>query len=410
MSVGAPSARQSGDPDAGGKGRPPVSLLRAHSEMNPEKNSGLEGAKPVYLATAGKFHAFSLASEYARRGRLGRLFSAYHTLKPPPHVPLRRFANHLPLALWQDFGVRIPGTRFTIERKAEVFDRWLERRLRDVPGAIFHGWNWHVSRTLHSLRGKGWLRCVERSCPDNMYQHRILLEESKRTGVPYHYDEALLRQQHEELYEADVIVAPSSYSLNSYSDPVLQKKVRVNSLGANLELVDVPRRSPDPLRVLCVGNDFLRKGICDLGEAFARVPDRNAELWIRGCVPPEYSGKIKDARIQILPAVTRSRLQELYRWANVFCLPSVDEGFGMVVLEALAFGLPVVVTEHVGCRDVLDERVAITVPIRDSRALAEAVQRARSLVGDGFEAARREILARTTWAACAERMLGEVYG
>ncbi len=384
-------------------------MLRVHSEMNPGQISGLERAKPVYLATAGKFHAFSLASEYARSGRLGKLFCAYHTLKPPPHVPLRRFANHLPLALWQDFGLRIPGTGFTYERKAEVFDRWLERRLQNEPPGILHGWNWHVSRTLVSLRGKGWLRCVERSCPDNMYQHQILLEESERTGVPYHYDEALLRQQHQELYEADVIVAPSRYSAASYSDPLLQRKVRVNPLGGNYEAVDVPRKPSDPLRVLCVGNDFLRKGICYLVEAFGSVPGKDAALWIRGYVPPEYSRKIKDARIEMLPAVTRSRLQELYRWANVFCLPSVDEGFGMVVLEALAFGLPVVITEHVGCRDVLDERVAITVPIRDSRGLAGAIQRARSLVGDEFEVARRTILAQSTWAACADRMLREVY-
>lgn len=365
--------------------------------------------KLVTLAVNGRFHAFSLATEFAQLRRLGRLFCAYHTLTPPRYVARGQFRNHLGLALWQDLGLRFARTSFSFEAKSQVFDRWLERYLRAMPPGILHGWNSHLTATLASLAGSGWVRCVERSCPDNLFQHHLLLEESRRTGVPYHFDLARIQRAHEELYQADVIVAPSLYSAISYSDPELRRKVRINPLGGNFVVEDVQRRSDDPLRVLFVGNNFLRKGVHDLVEAFRMVPDRRASLRIRGEVPAEFRDRIHDARIDVVTPVTRERLRGLFRWANVFCLPSVDEGFGMVVLEALAFGLPVVVTEHVGSRDLLDRRVALTVPIRAPAALAEAIQAARMLTGDAFEEARRGILARATWAACARRMLQDVY-
>ncbi|HLL47503.1 MAG TPA: glycosyltransferase family 4 protein, partial [Longimicrobiaceae bacterium] len=61
-----------------------------------------------------------------------------------------------------------------------------------------------------------------------------------------------------------------------------------------------------------------------------------------------------------------------YRRATVFCLPSIDEGFGMVVLEAMSFGLPVVASSHVGAAELMRSGVdGLTFPVRDVEALAE---------------------------------------
>ena len=158
-----------------------------------------------------------------------------------------------------------------------------------------------------------------------------------------------------------------------------------------------------------VGNNFLRKGTHYLIEAFKRIREPDAELWIRGDVPGSYRARIHDARVKILPAVPLARLHELYRQADVFVQPSIDEGFGMTVFEALGFGLPVVVTENVGALDVLSPEVALTVPIRDPLALAAAIEAARSLPGDAFDAARRTLLETNSWAACTRRMLESVY-
>ncbi|MCA7085475.1 glycosyltransferase family 4 protein [Cupriavidus sp. DB3] len=79
--------------------------------------------------------------------------------------------------------------------------------------------------------------------------------------------------------------------------------------------------------------------------------------------------------VRLLP--TRQDLSELYRGASLFCLSSRYEGFGLVLIEAMAYGLPVVATDcETGPREVLANGLAgILVPARKSEALADAVCR-----------------------------------
>jgi len=65
----------------------------------------------------------------------------------------------------------------------------------------------------------------------------------------------------------------------------------------------------------------------------------------------------------------------LYQEADIFVLPSVDDGFGMVVAEAMAAGLPVIVTENVGAADHIEDGVeGFVVPIRNPEALAAKIK------------------------------------
>jgi glycosyltransferase involved in cell wall biosynthesis len=159
-----------------------------------------------------------------------------------------------------------------------------------------------------------------------------------------------------------------------------------------------------------VGNEFLRKGTHYLIEAFRLVKESNAELKIRGGVPKEYEQRIRDPRIQVIPPVTRSALDALYRWANVFCLPSIDDGFGLVALEALSYGLPLVVTENVGAADVLNSSIARVVPIRDHRAIEAAIRWASDLDPDHVWREAATVLEQNSWALSAKRQLDNVYG
>jgi len=61
---------------------------------------------------------------------------------------------------------------------------------------------------------------------------------------------------------------------------------------------------------------------------------------------------------------------------DVFCLPSIDDGFGMVVLEALACGKPVIATKNVGASELLiDNETGYVVNNRDSMAIAKTIDR-----------------------------------
>jgi glycosyltransferase involved in cell wall biosynthesis len=361
----------------------------------------------IDIAVAGKFHAYQLASEYAALGRLRDLYSADKSISLPDRVSRHAFHNRVDLAIWERLCRYIPLPDAG-ERKLEIFDDWVAASLaRKTPG-ILHSWNGNSYNTFRRYKGSGWRLCVERSCPHNQFQYEVVLEEGKVLGIPHVQNMRLLDRAIEELHLADVIIAPSSYSASSYKERELADKVRINPLGTNVDYHEKRPRVAG-LRVLMVGNGFLRKGTHYLIEAFKLIDDQRAELWIRGEVPEAYRKRIQDPRVTIIPPVLRKRLRKIFQAADVFVQPSIDEGFGMTVLEALGYGLPLVITENVGARELLSPEVAITVPIRDPEAIAAAIEAARHLRGPGFDLARRSILEKNTWAACAQRMVDCVY-
>jgi glycosyltransferase involved in cell wall biosynthesis len=92
-------------------------------------------------------------------------------------------------------------------------------------------------------------------------------------------------------------------------------------------------------------------------------------------------------------AVGRSTEPELYMAAaDILCLPSYREGFGMSLLEAAAAGVPAVATRIYGITDAVEDNVTgLLVPARDADALAEALER---LVTDPVLRARFGVAAR----------------
>jgi phosphatidylinositol alpha-mannosyltransferase len=129
--------------------------------------------------------------------------------------------------------------------------------------------------------------------------------------------------------------------------------------------------------ILFVGRHEPRKGLEVLLEAFRRL-DRDAVLWVAGegpntsalaaSAPPgvEWLGRIGDAE-----------LAQRLRAATLFCAPSLHgESFGVVLLEAMAAGTPVIASDISGYRDVArDGKEALLVPGGDPAALADGLRR-----------------------------------
>ncbi len=148
----------------------------------------------------------------------------------------------------------------------------------------------------------------------------------------------------------------------------------------SLARVALPR---DPLTVLCVARQYPRKHIADLLHAFVRVRQQvpAARLVLIGD-GPEHAGLHSLAHSLGLDGVARflgglpdnDEVIAWYRRSAIFCLPSVQEGFGIVFLEAMASGLPIVSTTAAAIPEVVPQRQAgILVPPSDPPALAEAL-------------------------------------
>jgi len=145
-----------------------------------------------------------------------------------------------------------------------------------------------------------------------------------------------------------------------------------------------PRREHTGPVVLCVARMYPRKRLQDLlhaaGILCARVPGIQVRIVGRG---PEWAalGRLHAElgladSVVLLGDLTRERLAEEYVNATTFCLPSVQEGFGIVFLEAMAAELPVVACRIAAVPEVVQDGVTgVLVPPRDPGALAEALER-----------------------------------
>ena len=145
-----------------------------------------------------------------------------------------------------------------------------------------------------------------------------------------------------------------------------------------------PRRAPGGPVVLCVARMYPRKRIQDLLRAAAilraRIPEAQVRIVGRGPEWPAVSRLHAEMglgeAVMLLGDLARERLAEEYANASLFCLPSVQEGFGIVFLEAMAAELPVVACRIAAVPEVvLDGVTGLLVPPRDPGALAEAMER-----------------------------------
>lgn len=176
----------------------------------------------------------------------------------------------------------------------------------------------------------------------------------------------------------------------------------------------------DLFTVLCVARQYPRKRIRDLIEAFAIVSrqEPRAQLVIIGDGPEHAS--LQERRqtlglqgcVQLLGALPDdAEVRAWYGRSAVFCLPSEQEGFGIVFLEAMASGLPVVSTTAAAIPEVVpDGEAGLLVPRRDPPALAAALLRLLqdpSLQTRLRQAGRRHARAYG-WEAVADRFLEAV--
>jgi len=107
-----------------------------------------------------------------------------------------------------------------------------------------------------------------------------------------------------------------------------------------------------------VGLSFRNKGGIELLEAFSEVSFQNINLYVVSFVPEKVKRKFeKDKRIIFLEPMPREKLlSEVYPKMDVFVFPSLYESFGVVLLEALSFGLGLIATKIYAVPEILYHR------------------------------------------------------
>lgn len=384
----------------------------------------------ITQAVFGVFHHFALARELERRGHLMKIYSTWPMARlkreqlpknkvdtfPWIHTPetvLNRFGL-LPRWLSDDLGIF----------NALQFDEWTARHIPEDTDALvaIAGAGLKTGRLVQKRGGKF---ICDRGSTHQRYQEEIVSSEYRRWDVDLPVSDIRDTLREEEIYSAaDAITVPSSFALRSYLQlGVPREKLHVIPYGANVpSLLDKPSmiRTRDRFDVLFAGGVSLRKGVPYLLQAFGELKHPKKRLRLVGHVEPDMRDVLREMPlddVEVLGSVPREKLIELMQSSHLLVLPSIEDGFGLVMAEAMACGCPVLASTNTGAEDLYtDGNEGFIVPIRDAEAL---LLRMQQLAGDRDlqeamgAAARSRVQLLGGWSHygdCWERLLRELTG
>lgn len=255
-------------------------------------------------------------------------------------------------------------------------------------------------RTFRRAEREGLERIYDLPAPHWAAVESILRHEQRRHAdawePPSIEPDSKKRRKDEELRLATRIIVASSFT----RDTVLRARpcndISVVSYGFPVELFPLRHEPPTGVfTALAVGTQSFRKGTSYLLDAWQRAALPDARLRLVG--PMRLSGAILSryvGRFEHIPHVPRSRLSAEYAAADVLVFPSLADGFGLAIQEAMCTGVPVIATRSCGAPEcIVDGVEGFIVPAGDVDALADALRHAHrsrdTLVAMGQHARRR---------------------
>jgi glycosyltransferase involved in cell wall biosynthesis len=317
------------------------------------------------------------------------MFERRARVQLPPELvharPFRELVRNFLIRAGKKRWVTAEGNPFSIDSVYADVDRYVARSLHKYPG--LSGVYAYEDGALHQFRKAKQLgiHCIY-DLPIGYWRanREISITEAELQPAWKGTLNALadsaekLARKDEEIALADTILVASSYTRSTLDlYPGKRKKTVVIPYGTpppKLTTRELTSHS-QPLRVLYVGSLTQRKGISYLFEAVEKLGIA-ASLTIVG--RKVGSSAALDAACSThlwLESLPHPEILAQMRQHDVFVFPSLFEGFGLVIGEAMSQGLPVITTPNTGGPDILRDGLdGFIVPIRDSDAIATRLQ------------------------------------
>ncbi len=259
-----------------------------------------------------------------------------------------------------------------------AFDSAVARRLQPRMYRLFVGVQGSAAVSLRRARDSGCVGVLHHvnSCAS---EHNSLLRRWHRLS-PGHREllpDGVVRVEAEELNQASIILVPSQFIARQLvARAVPATHISVQPYGVDVERFqprDAPLVNSTTMRLLYVGEISLRKGIPFLIEAALRLPSIALTL-IGPVVSPELLRKLP-SNVHYAGNRPSPQIPASIQSADALVLPSLEDSYGLVVLEAMASGLPVIVSSHAGASEIIESgREGIIVPPGDVTALVRAIE------------------------------------
>jgi glycosyltransferase involved in cell wall biosynthesis len=272
-------------------------------------------------------------------------------------------------------------------------------------------YSYYADAAFRMMEGSGLPRVLFQVHPNGKYLRELfqteiekvpeakasLMEETEMSPLFAHNDETFAM--------ADAVICASSFTRHSLAAAGSKSPAHVIGYGVDLDLFSARTVAPSakPLTVGFVGALSQRKGARYLLAALAALPKGAAKLilYTRAPVDRDLLRGFESVDIEIKGGLSDVQLAADLKRCDLVALPSIAEGFGLVILEAMACGVPVLCTTSTGGADFIQHRQnGLLIEPGNAAAIERELAWALSHRDDLFqlgEAARREA-AKHTWA------------
>ena len=367
----------------------------------------------VTVSAHGRWHAYELANGLFQRGMLQCLLTTY------PEFVARRFLDPglaLKTAPWLEARRRLYH-KLSIGDKpdaviARSFGRFAARHaINDAD--LLVGWSSATLEAIAPAQSAGMKVVIERGSSHIGHQTDILTNAYADFGTPFAGTAPeIIERELAEYQVADAIAVPSRFAAETFT----ARGIEVHKLIVNPYGVDLSKFKPDPVerpvtRIVFVGSVGIRKGVPWLLRAFKGL-ERIAELHLIGPVEKGFQSILAanmPKNVKVHGALPLQAVADELRLSDIFCLPSLEEGFPLSMLQAMASGLAVVSTRESGADDIINEgKEGLIVGSCDHRSLHHALAHLvenpdlRRAMGD---AARVRVVTGYSWDDYVDRSI-----
>ena len=379
----------------------------------------------VVSSSFGTFHMFDQALQLERHGLLHRFLAG-----PPSRFAVKR---GIPAAkvesLWLSFAIgyaRQLGADFIPLRLSgkmmraahDQFSRSLAKRMPEAD--VFIGLSSYCYEAIIEANKRAIPAIVDHGSLHEEFELAVLKFEASKYGFRVGGNGThawLIEKQKMEFENANYIFVLSHLAKRTMVERgVAADKIYVNHCGVSLKKFSPIKKTDRIFRVIFCGRVCPRKGIHYLLQAFDELRLPNSQLWIIGPFDnmlddPNFSAFLKKysgPNVSFKGAIDGRMLAPMFSQGSVFVLPSLADGFGMVVTQAMACGLPVIVSESTGAADLITEGLnGFTFPSTDVKSLKEKILFLYENQDTGFQmgaSARESIASGYSWEDYGDRL------
>lgn len=330
----------------------------------------------IAIISYGKFHSFELARELLNKGLFVKIFSSYPWFIAKKYGIFKNNYNSLFILQALDIFFR---RKFSHTLKSIFAKLVINFYLKEYDYFILWSDTPNFLTKEIKKRYKKSIIIIERHSAHIIEQNKLLKNEFKKNSLAFSINKKDIDNELINYKLCNFISVPSNFVLQTFiKNNIRQEKLFVNPLGCDMEIFKKVNKNDKKFRIISCGLASIQKGTPYLIQAVKNLSSKiDIELWHLGKVSIELKNIVNDTPDNIIfkGGISKNKLYQYYSQGSIFVLPSIQDGFGMVILEAMSCGLPVICSKNTGIINILSEdyKEGIIVKPANIKSLEKAI-------------------------------------